>query len=45
MVRLIYENDATLYNTKKRKPEQKGISWRILLLFFLEIYFESQINH
>ena len=30
---------------QKRKQEQKGISWRIQLLFFLEIYIESQNSH
>ena len=44
-MKLTFEKDTTLNNTKKRKPEQKGISWRILLLFFLEINFESQNNY
>ena len=30
---------------QKTQTRRKGISWRILLLFFLEIYFESQNSH
>ena len=46
-MRLIYENDTTLQNTKKNANQNKTDKLKITIIFlnFLETYVESQNNH
>ena len=44
-MRLIYENDTALYNTKKTQTRTKRDKFKNTITLFLEIYFESQNKH
>ena len=44
-MRLIYENDTTLYNTKKTQTGTKRDKLKNTITLFLENYIESQNSH